>query len=68
MPTLSKTTKTLYGSDRKPLQIVGEADVNLRAKQKCCVQKVSVVKGLSNNILGLPAIKALSLLQYVDNI
>ena len=27
-----------------------------------------VVKGLSNNLLGLPAIKALNLLQYVDSV
>ena len=67
-PTLTKTTKHLCGPDRKPLRIIGEAKVNLRAKQKCSVQRVFVVKGLSNNLLGLPAIKALSLLQYVDSI
>ena len=67
-PTLTRATKNLCGPDRKPLQIVGEADVNLRSKQKCSIQRVFVVKGLSNNLLGLPAIKALSLLQYVNSI
>ena len=67
-PTLAKTTKNLCGPDRKPLQIIGEADVNLRLKQKCSIQREFVVKGLSNNLLGLPAIKALNLLQYVDSV
>ena len=67
-PTLTKTTKNLCGPDRKPLQIVGEADINLRSKQKCSIQRVFIVKGLSNNLLGLPAIKTLNLLQYVDSV
>ena len=67
-PTLTKTTKHLCGPDRKPLQMVGEADINLKSKQKCSIQRVFVVKGLSNNLLGLPTIKALNLLQYVDSV
>ena len=68
LPTLSKSAETIYGPDHKPLEVVCEADVNLRSNRECSVQKVFVVKGLSNNLLSLLAIKILSLLQYVNGI
>ena len=64
--TLSKPTKTLCGPDRKPLCLLGEAEVRLRTQTHDCTQIIFVLKG--NNLLGLPAVRALNVLKQVEGV
>ena len=43
--------------------MIGQFTGNLTYKQTNCQQEIFVVKGLQNNLLGLPVIKALALIQ-----
>ena len=67
-PTLQKATKTLCGPDCKPLTLLGETEVHLQVQQRKCTQKIFVVENLRNNLLGLPAIRALQVLEQVGEI
>ena len=58
-PHLDTSDKIL--SSRQPLQVVGQFTAALSHKSQSSQQKVYVVTGLKTNILGLPAITALSL-------
>ena len=58
----------LCGPDHKPLQVRGTASVTLSLKQKSCSHTVYVVNNLTNNLLGLPAIRALGLIQHKGTI
>ena len=49
-PTLTKTIKNLCGPDHKPLQIVGEADADVRSKQKCSSMHIISAKKTSHKI------------------
>lgn len=51
-----------------PLQVLGQCQYDLTYKERSCRQQVYVVKGLKNNLLGLPAITALNLAARVDMI
>lgn len=57
MVVLCKTSKVLNGPGRHPLTVVGQFTETLI---------VFVVRGLTTNLLGLPAITALSLAAGVD--
>ena len=59
--TLRKPGTSLCGPDRTPLKVLGEALLTLTYKGRCCTQPVYIVKNMKNNLLGLPAIKALNL-------
>ncbi len=63
---LQSSTKRLCGPDRRPLDVVGELSVTLSHKNRRCTQPVFVVRMLQQNLLGLPAIRALNLLTQVD--
>ena len=63
---LKPTSKVLCGPDRKPLKVLGMASVTLQAKGESCSQDIYVVSQLKQNLLGLPAIRALHLLTQVD--
>ena len=60
--------KRLFGADRKPLEVVCEFVACLTHNGQSAKQPLYVVKRLQNNLLGLPAIKALNLLTQVDGI
>jgi len=65
---LQKPTKRLCGPDRKPLKVLGEITLTLAYKNRSCSQPIYVVKDLQQNLLGLPAIKALHLLAPIDTV
>ena len=65
---LSQPNKTLCGPDRKPLKVLGTAEVKLSIGEVSCKQHVYVLQKLKSNLLGLPAIVALKLLSTVDSI
>ena len=62
------TSKRLCGPDQKPLPVAGEMMLTLKYKDRSTVQTVYVVKHLSQNLLGFPAIVELQLLTQVDEI
>ena len=65
---LKKPTKRLCGPDQKPLEVLGELQVNMSHKETTVVQPVFIIKQLKNNLLGLPAIKALNLLAMMESV
>ena len=63
---LKLPSKRLCGPDRKPLSVLGELSLSLTYKGKSCTHPVYVLKGVHENLLGLPAIQALEILTPVD--
>ena len=63
---LSKPDKVLYGASRQPLPVIGQFAAQFTYKTKSATQQVYVIKGLKNNLLGLPTITALNLIARVD--
>ena len=66
--TLQSPSKILCGPTHKALKMLGQFDRTFQLDQKESLQTVFVVQGLKANLLGLPAIKSLQLLQPVDTI
>ena len=62
---LAKPTKILYGPANQAVPVMGEFKLGL-SKQEA--QQIFVVKGLRNNLLGLPAIERLGLVVQVNAI
>ena len=60
---LSKPKKSLYGPAHQPLQITGQFYGRLSHRGKSFKGEIFVVKGLKTNLLGLPAITSLQLIQ-----
>ena len=58
--------KYLFGPSRQPLKTAGQFLGTLSYKGKEVKQRVFVVNGLKTNLLGLPAITALSLAVRTD--
>ena len=68
-PALHAPDKMLFGASHCPLQVLGYCKAKLWYKNsRTSVQTVYVVKGLSSNLLGLPAITALNLAARVEAI
>ena len=68
-PALHAPDKMLFGASHCPLQVLGHCKAKLWYKNnRASVQTVYVVKGLSSNLLGLPAITALNLAARVEAI
>ena len=63
---LQTPTKRLYGPDQTCLEVLGEIPVTLVCKNRSCSQQSFIVKNLQQNLLGLPAIKSLSLLTPIE--
>ena len=68
VPQLKKSNQMLRGPNCVPLEVVDETSLKLTYKGKSSVQRVFVIKHLQNNLLGLPAIKALELIRGLDAI
>ena len=65
-PKLKTPKMLLYGPSRQPLDCIGEFQGRFAYDSKSVTQPVYVVKGLRNNLLGLPAIMDLQLVIRVD--
>ena len=63
---LTKTNTLLFGPDQTPLEFIGTTSLSLTYRHhESCSQTVYVIKGLRNNLLGLPAIRELTFLTNV---
>ena len=65
---LQNSAKVLCGPNNKPLNVLGQAVVQLTYGERSYKQPVYVINDLKNDLLGLPAITALQLLMKVDSI
>ena len=65
---LRKPTKVLYGPGRQTLNVLGQFEATLKHHQNTSLQVVYVIRGLQNNLLGLPAITSLQILRRVNAI
>ena len=65
---LQKSAKVLCGPNNQPLNVLGQAVVNLTSEGRSCKQPIYVIGDLKNDLLGLPAITALQLLTKVDSV
>ena len=63
---LQTPTKRLCGPDQTRLEVLGEIPVTLVYKNRSCSQQIFIVENLQQNLLGLPAIKSLSLLTPIE--
>ena len=59
---------SLCGPDGAGLTVLGKVFLRLSYNEKKSTQPVFIVKNIKNNLLGLPAIKALKLFSCVDSI
>lgn len=60
---LGKATRMLFGPAKQELEVLGQFTDRLAHKQVSSVEEVYVVRGLKSNLLGLPAITALHLVE-----
>ncbi len=63
---LEKPSRVLYGPARHPLKVLGQFTGKLSYGQRFARERIFVVEGLQNCLLGLPAIISLKLAQRVD--
>ena len=63
--TLKKSSKILVGPAHQSLETLGQVSAHLTHGQLTTKQTLFVVKGLHQNLLGLPAITSLHLIQHV---
>ena len=66
--SLKNTPIQLFGPAGKSLEVLGQASVKLSYDSRSATQSIFVVKGVSTNLLGLPAICALQLLTITDEV
>ena len=64
---MSRASRVLFGPDHTHLDVLGQFSQTLAYGERKSKQQVFVVKGLKNNLLGLPAIKALELAARLDS-
>ena len=57
---LQKSAKVLCGPNNQPLNVLGQAVVQLTYEGRSCKQSIYIIEGLKNSLLGLPAITALT--------
>ena len=62
---LKNAKLSLFGPDQTPLNLLGKTSLTMSYKGKTSIQDVFIVKGLKNNLLGLPTIRELNLIQNV---
>ena len=65
---LQKPTKILYGPARQTLNVLGQFMTTLQHEQHTSLQPVFVIRGLKNDLLGLPAIVSLQLIRRANSI
>ena len=64
---LEHPTRVLYGPAYQSLKVLGQFRGQLTVKDKSHQETIFVVRGLKNNLLGLPALTALKLVQRVES-
>ena len=64
---LQKPSRALLGPSQTPLRVLGQFETTIGHK-KSSPQIIFVIKGLKNNLLGLPAIISLGLVSKSDSI
>ena len=62
-PKLHQAQKKLCGPAKQRLQVLGFFQADLQHQQRIARVNVYVIRGLTNNLLGLPGIKSLHLLE-----
>ena len=67
-PTLDNPSISLRGPDRKPLSTLGMIEARLSHEDRHCRQPVYVIQDLEQNLLGLPAIRELKILSFLQEI
>ena len=65
-PPLSTPSKVLCGPARKPLQVLGQCEIDLSYRERSIKQQLFMVAEFKSNLLGLPAIQALNLAARFD--
>ena len=65
---LVKPSKLLRGPSNQPLPVVGEFIGSLAYEGRSEKHQIFVVKGLKNNLLGLPAIRSMGLVVRVNEV
>lgn len=65
-PQLNTPSKTLRGPSSHVLDVAGQFQSKLKHNNNESIQEIYVVKGLKNNLLGLPAITALQLVSRIE--
>ena len=65
---LQRPSKVLYHPARHTLDVLEQFMTTLRHEQSSSLQPVFVVRGLKNNLLGLPAVVALQLIHRVNSV
>ena len=68
LPELQQPSKVLFGPARQTLHVLGQFMATLEYQNHTSQQAVFVVRGLRNNLLGLPAIISLQLLYRVNSV
>jgi len=68
VPKFQKSTHTLRGANRTPLDVLGEAQMKLLYNAKSSTQQVFVVQDPQHNLLGLPAIRDLEVITGINAI
>ncbi len=62
-PKLHQAHKKLCGPAQQRLQVLGIFQADLEGRQRVAKMDIYVIRGLTNNLLGLPGIKSLHLLE-----
>ena len=65
---LERSKQQLCGPDHQPLTVIGIVTLTLSINEYSCKQNVFIVKGLKNNLLGLPTIRQLKHLMEVNTV
>ena len=64
--SLRKPAKLLYGPTCNVLEVIGQFVATLKTDERVSKQSIFVVRGLKSNLLGLPAITALQLINWIS--
>ena len=65
---LQKPNRVLCGPDGNRLQVVGQLDVKLTFKNQVTSQTIYVLRKLKQSLLGLPAIRELSVISQINEV
>ena len=66
--TLQTPSESLFGPTHNAIQVLGQFQGKLRVGDRASTETVFVIRGLRNNLLGLPAIMSLQLVCRVDTV
>jgi len=66
VPKFQKSTRTLRGANRTPLDVLGEVQMKLLYNAKSSTQQVFVVRDLQHNLLGLPPMEVITGINAIE--